>query len=70
MPSSMGERYVNIYMNEISLIQAIYLAYNKYRALSLGNGVHTYLELLEVTVRHLTEKINKVKPWNKRFLHE
>lgn len=32
LPSSMGEEYVNIYVNETSLVQEIYLAYNKYRA--------------------------------------
>jgi len=28
------------------------------------------LELLEISVRHLTEKINKQKSWNEGFLHE
>lgn len=51
----------------------MYLACNKYRAWSLElyfGEVCTYLELLDISVRHLIEKISKEKSWNKGSLHE
>lgn len=51
----------------------MYLSRNKYRAWSLELyfcGVRVYLELLDTSVKLLTEKTSKEKSWNKGFLHK